>query len=468
MIQPMRLAVSSICGKITRSNMSKQQSVKQLIKFCVGMMVVHSVNSHANVVGVDTQNFNPTTDGLDFVTVQSSKTLPKGIFNLGGFLNYAVNSLPNYENVTTQSRTNFSDALLSADLNFGVGLAKNWDAGFSMPILISQDISSQMNSFHGEFARNGITEYRVNTKYRLWDTDEGQGLAAVASANFSQVQDSPFTGSNPGPTVNLEGVYSWSSGPWTFGVNGGYRMRSPGTQVAGVPITPLGNAIIASAATAYWWEAHDLQIIGEVFSSFPTQSSQFTSDRNISSAEALLGVKGNWTSNLAWHAGGGTEIYHGSASPDWRVYTGLNYAFGPVFGDQKVIERSPPTEKDAFDDEPTPQEIFIAREVLFRFNSDDIDPQFYEMLKRLASYLTKPPVFKKLVIEGHTDSIGSEEYNLALSQKRADKTRQALIEIGLPADRIEAMGIGEARPIASNANFQGRAMNRRVEFRVTR
>ena len=57
----------------------------------------------ANVVGVDTQNFNPTTSGLDFVTVHSSETLKPGYVNFGFYLNYAGNTLPNYVNQSTQS-----------------------------------------------------------------------------------------------------------------------------------------------------------------------------------------------------------------------------------------------------------------------------------------------------------------------------------------------------------------------------
>jgi len=72
----------------------------------------------ANVIGSDIQNFNPTTSGLDFVTVQSSETLTPGIFNFGYFLNYAVNTMPNYVDVNTRSRTNFEDSLLGADINF--------------------------------------------------------------------------------------------------------------------------------------------------------------------------------------------------------------------------------------------------------------------------------------------------------------------------------------------------------------
>lgn len=128
-----------------------------------------------NVVGVDTQNFNPITDGLDYVTVHSSKTLEPGIINLGVFLNYAVNSLPNYENVSNQSRTDFVDTLFSSDLNVGIGLTRNWDAGFSMPQVHAQSVDSDV--FRGEFENTGVTEFRLNTKVRiLGNPIDGGGL----------------------------------------------------------------------------------------------------------------------------------------------------------------------------------------------------------------------------------------------------------------------------------------------------
>jgi OOP family OmpA-OmpF porin len=77
--------------------------------------------------------------------------------------------------------------------------------------------------------------------------------------------------------------------------------------------------------------------------------------------------------------------------------------------------------------------------------------------------------FKKLVIEGHTDSVGRDEYNQRLSLRRATAIRVRLVEkFGLPADKIAAIGYGEARPIADNANYQGRQANRRVEFEIER
>lgn len=73
---------------------------------------------------------------------------------------------------------------------------------------------------------------------------------------------------------------------------------------------------------------------------------------------------------------------------------------------------------------------------------------------------------KKLRVEAHTDSQGAEAANLALSQRRADAVRRALVEAGIAATRISAVGKGEAAPVADNASAEGRARNRRVEIVV--
>ena len=133
----------------------------------------------ANVVGPDAQNFNPITSGLDFVTVQSSETLKPGIFNLGLFLNYAVNSLPYFE--TNQQKTQFNDTLLGLDLNAGVGLTPFWDVGISLPQILNQSVDDT-NGARGEFAATGATEVRVNSKFRLFG-DDSRGFAIVLSGN---------------------------------------------------------------------------------------------------------------------------------------------------------------------------------------------------------------------------------------------------------------------------------------------
>jgi chemotaxis protein MotB len=86
-------------------------------------------------------------------------------------------------------------------------------------------------------------------------------------------------------------------------------------------------------------------------------------------------------------------------------------------------------------------------------------------LDRIAALLTQFPALRAR-IEGHTDAAGREETNLALSQARADAIKQALVERGVAAERLEAVGFGETRPIADNATKAGSRQNRRVEVYI--
>lgn len=433
--------------------------------------------ARANVVGADTQNFNPANDGLDFVTVHSSETLTPGLINLGFFLNYAVNSLPNYEDTTTQRRTNFRDSLLSTDLNFAVGLMPGWEAGFSFPSVLRQKVESDLTTFRGEYAKTGLTEIRAMTKVRFWG-DQDHGLAGVLTANLNQIQDNPFQGTGAGPTFNLELAGDQTFGLFAVGVNAGIRLRQSGRQLDGIPIQPFGNQFIASVAASYLVTDWDTKVISEIFTSFPAQSRQFESDRSASTAELLLGFKHDINGSVAFHFGGGTEIIHGTSSPDWRLYTGVNWVIGPLFAkpnevivkvkEQPLKSLEATAAEDPFAGRPELAEAFIARDVLFDFNKDTLKVAAQENLRKMAQYLKQPPGIQSLVIEGHTDSIGSPIYNLDLSQRRAESVRRALMEFGVPGAKIRAVGYGAARPIANNGNYQGRALNRRVEFRVQR
>ena len=92
-----------------------------------------------------------------------------------------------------------------------------------------------------------------------------------------------------------------------------------------------------------------------------------------------------------------------------------------------------------------------------------------ETLRKLVEHINKKPSFNKLIIEGHTDSIGSDNYNLKLSQKRSHTIKRILVEkMGVDPNKVMAVGRGERAPIADNGNYQGRQLNRRVEFTIYR
>jgi OOP family OmpA-OmpF porin len=72
----------------------------------------------------------------------------------------------------------------------------------------------------------------------------------------------------------------------------------------------------------------------------------------------------------------------------------------------------------------------------------------------------------RISIEGHTDNVGTEAMNMRLSTKRAEAVRAYLVQKGVAPDRLESVGYGPTRPIASNKTAMGRGQNRRTEFRI--
>ena len=102
-------------------------------------------------------------------------------------------------------------------------------------------------------------------------------------------------------------------------------------------------------------------------------------------------------------------------------------------------------------------------DVLFAFDKAELSAQAAPRLDKLANYLTQFPD-RKMLIEGYTDSVGSDAYNLSLSERRAQAVRSALMQRGVDGARISARGYGKAHPVADNGSADGRAMNRRVEI----
>lgn len=105
-------------------------------------------------------------------------------------------------------------------------------------------------------------------------------------------------------------------------------------------------------------------------------------------------------------------------------------------------------------------------DVLFAFNSDRLLPTAGPRLDKLARFLADHPD-RLLRVEGYTDGVGSDAYNLNLSQRRAAAVQQALVQRGVAAQRITTAGYGKAHPVASNASAEGRALNRRVEVIIS-
>ncbi|MAE93129.1 MAG: hypothetical protein CL910_00570 [Deltaproteobacteria bacterium] len=111
--------------------------------------------------------------------------------------------------------------------------------------------------------------------------------------------------------------------------------------------------------------------------------------------------------------------------------------------------------------------LFVAfpSDVLFDVDSRALHAGAYGRLNQLADSLVRHPG-TEVVVKGHTDSTGGRDYNLRLSEDRADAVRRYLIAQGVPAARVQAIGLGDTMPVASNETQAGRQQNRRVEFEI--
>jgi outer membrane protein OmpA-like peptidoglycan-associated protein len=110
--------------------------------------------------------------------------------------------------------------------------------------------------------------------------------------------------------------------------------------------------------------------------------------------------------------------------------------------------------------------IRIKGNILFETGSANIQKQSLKLLDEVAVVLARNPTLGPIMIEGHTDNVGSDALNLSLSQRRAQSVVDYLISKDIASKRLRAKGFGESKPIATNATPLGRAKNRRVDFRL--
>jgi outer membrane protein OmpA-like peptidoglycan-associated protein len=112
--------------------------------------------------------------------------------------------------------------------------------------------------------------------------------------------------------------------------------------------------------------------------------------------------------------------------------------------------------------------IEVTEKIYFETGSDVIKPESLNLVEEIATLLISEEQVQLVEIQGHTDAQGSDDMNLDLSQRRAQAVRAYLIQNGVAGSRLTARGFGEAVPIATNDTAEGRAENRRVEFRILR
>lgn len=152
------------------------------------------------------------------------------------------------------------------------------------------------------------------------------------------------------------------------------------------------------------------------------------------------------------------------------LFTGGITYFIPVRKTEAKAEAAPPpppppapeVKEEAPAPPPKQEEVCIDLKVLFDFDKDVVKPKYHDDIKRVADFLQANPTFHG-TIEGGTDAVGSEDYNQALSMRRAESVKKYLVDnFGIDASRLRTVGYGKLRPVETNLTAEGREQNRRA------
>jgi outer membrane protein OmpA-like peptidoglycan-associated protein len=157
-------------------------------------------------------------------------------------------------------------------------------------------------------------------------------------------------------------------------------------------------------------------------------------------------------------AGGGALVGAGMAAAYCWVH-------GAAEEEMVMVEEAVMVEEPVMP-EPVAEAVRVELDVKFDFDKSVVKEGSFDDIKNVADFMAQYPQ-TTTVVEGHTDSVGTDAYNQGLSERRANAVRDVLVnQYGLAAERVNAVGYGETRPVADNSTSEGRAINRRVEAEV--
>ena len=156
-------------------------------------------------------------------------------------------------------------------------------------------------------------------------------------------------------------------------------------------------------------------------------------------------------SNDNWVSGDGQQVWKNSSGLCWQ-----DNFWTPATADPSCVEQSAA---------PVSDKVVFNADTFFDFDKFNLKPEGRQLLDQVAQQVNSVTL-ETVIAVGYTDSIGSVQYNLGLSERRANAVKSYLVSKGVAADRIYTEGKGKADPIASNATAEGRAKNRRVEIEI--
>ncbi len=339
---------------------------KWILKLIVLPLLI-STQAFPNVLG-DMQTFVPNTDGLDFITVHTSRPLYGDYLVLSQYLNFAKDHLLVFKDVNTQEKMSYANELAEYDFSIGYGFTKNLSAFLQAPFLWYYNSETKEGIKIG--IDKGVHSFRPGFKYSFGDSDI-PSWAVVASVDIPTLVDSPYTGINPSAIYNLELAYTLRNEKAVHGFNAGMRLRSPSDRPANQRMFPLDDQLTVSYGYSNEFTETSRWVFETIYS-YPLEKKPYIRAEDATSLDLLLGLKHRWWKNTNFDWGATIEPGVDSLAPTWRVFAGIVWYWKPNSSEAapaQTVKKTPPARISPTGFRVTPEDstVVVGEQVSFEF-----------------------------------------------------------------------------------------------------
>lgn len=474
-----------------------------LMPMICGLVSLFS-SSKVLAVGVNAENFAPSASSDSAILNETPYTLPLKSWMWGVTTDYALRPVELGDGKDT--RKSILDHLWMTHLTAGYGLTDQFDLYGALPIAFLNDHvnpSSYLLQVGASRKYFLLSDARAGMKYKFleWGTEfAGTHSLALEFRLPTGNKEALLSDDTLRVKASIPSALFSTSGDWEVSLTPGViiwgdKERVVGdTGFAGGRRTLLLRSWAASWDSSVRWTAlgtakkpGHLGLEAGIKTEFSQGYIALNSAGN--PWEWAAGARWQWSENLSLHGSAGTGFGRGVGAPLMRLMAGVRWSSGGVREEQTEETVDLRDMGKAYSDteldrilsesraEETPRQLASDESLLrlmvegsvrdigyvrFKFNSAELSPEANKTIDLLMQQLLleKP---SKVHIEGHTDSVGSLDYNLALSKRRADAVRRALMSRGFEGNIVTTSGAAFRFPVASNSTKQGRAANRRIE-----
>ncbi len=482
----------------------KSRQIVQMACLGLGTWVCALSSQTAVAAGVNAENFAPSANGDSPLFHDTPYPLNEQSWMLGATTDYALRPVELGDG--KEKREAVLDHLWMTHLSAGYGLFGRMDVNAVLPFaLINTHRNPSGYLLEVGAGRNAflLSDVRLGAKYKVleWGTAFAGTHAIAVDFRLPTGNAEAMLSDNTLRTkLSIPSSLFSTAGEWEISLNPGLiiwgtRERVIGdTQFAGGRRTLLSRSWAASWDSSVKWtllgsarQAGHVALEAGLRTEFTQGYIALNSAGN--PWEWAAGARLQLSDDLSVHGSAGTGFGRGVGAPLMRLMAGVRWSGGgmkEVRTEESFDMREPGKDYSDLEldrilgesrAEDQPRQLASDESLLrlmvegqvvdigyvrFKFNSAELTPEANRVIEDLFQRLLveKP---RKIHIEGHTDSVGSMEYNLALSKRRADAVKKALVINGIEGNIVTTSGASFRFPVASNATKQGRAANRRIE-----